>query len=718
MVGPIADLERAKISPYPASLILLALAVGATTLIGSLLSPGLVVQADEGSYLLNAAAIVGKLKYSALLSDYSSGYSLLLAPAFLLFSDLDRIYRCVLVINALAMMATPIAIFRLTTLLYPRLDSRWHVLAAAAAGFYGDVLALGQFALSENVLVPLYAWTLAFAAMALLREQRRIRSSILGGICAGSLLLVHARGGPMALAILVAATLPCIWRRELRPAISLLWISALAVAAAHLPLEYLAGKSAGHYPFASSMSQIIARVLPASAWFDAFRNLLGATAYAAIASMGMVILALRPAARTLLRTWRTSRQVDANGAIWLACLLGTFGCILTTAIWFTPPARLDHIIYGRYVLPTIVPLIGLGALSLALPPRERLVEIAWALSTSLTLLVLIAAALRYAPGVTPRFLNTVNVTALHSAFVVAGSSLNWWFVAGLFLVQCTLVYGLTMYRPAAGILAYAAVGIFLASFFTIKFTVPSRILYNQDRTIVADTSNFESTTGTPLCIAIDQTLSDWYRIDYATRLFRNIDASAIVDSSKCAHAFITSLKKPSRSVIGMRLISEESRFSMFGAPVGLFAESGSAVDAYARKHALPAMESLEPLPEKERMAKIIVEPFRHQIAVGEPLQLNIHLEHAGAQFVWSSSNRSPDPILLGARARAPDGSVFSTEYRARLSRVLHPGDTDDVAIEVGPFPEPGNWSIEVGVLQEGIAWFAGTRALKIDVTIR
>ena len=56
---------------------IVALIVGLVAMAGNLFHPGLSVEADEGSYLLNAAALAGELKHSALIFEYASGYSLL-----------------------------------------------------------------------------------------------------------------------------------------------------------------------------------------------------------------------------------------------------------------------------------------------------------------------------------------------------------------------------------------------------------------------------------------------------------------------------------------------------------------------------------------------------------------------------------------------------------------------------------------------------------------
>ena len=705
--------------PSARSLASVALCVAAATLLGSLLHPGLVVQADEGSFLLNAAAIAGKLRYSALLYDYASGYSFFLAPAFVLFSDFDHVYRATLLINALIVMATPFALYRLTTLLRPDIGSASHVLAAAAASCYSQVLVLGQFALSDNILVPLYAWSLAFAATALSRDEGRVRAAVYSGICAGCLVLVHPRGGPMALSILVACTLPCLRQRDLRLATLVLWLSAIVIVALHYPLEHLAGKSAEHQPFSWSASDILGRLGPRSAWFDAFRNAIGATTYAVVASLGFIVVALRVALVESISTFRVRPSCATPGAVWLACVLGLAACVLTTAIYFTPPIRLDQVVYGRYALPAVVPLVAVGALQfLAGNKAQRLADGAWALGVGGALIGSTALMLQHWPRTAPTAVMPLNIVGLYIPHVLTDTGINWGAVAIWFLAVGGIVHACCRSMPRLGVCLFIAINVCGAIYFTLAYTVPSRNFYASERHVIKAVREFERTTGVPLCVRVDRSLSDWHQMDFATRLFDRIDASASVDRVHCVHAVIAPLESPKLLETGMRLVAMESR-SPFGRiyPVGLFIETGATLETFARGRILPTIESGMPLPRFARNANVDVvgadgKPI--QLSPGQILEWTVLVNNPNPEIAWPSKE-SPYPVRLGARAQRIDGVGTPLEYRAELPHSLGPGDTVAIKIAIGPFSSPGHVGLTLGVLQEGVAWFSGDRNFDIEV---
>src|SRR5690606_388518 len=73
---------------------------------------GPVIQADEGSYLANAAALAGFENDFA--SSYSAGYSLLISPVFFSGAQPSTIWIAVKAINAGIYFLLALGVFRLT----------------------------------------------------------------------------------------------------------------------------------------------------------------------------------------------------------------------------------------------------------------------------------------------------------------------------------------------------------------------------------------------------------------------------------------------------------------------------------------------------------------------------------------------------------------------------------------------------------------------------
>jgi hypothetical protein len=693
---------------------IVALIVGLAAMVGNLFHPGLSVEADEGSYLLNAAALAGELKHSALIFEYASGYSLLLAPAFLLFDHFDRIYFCALVVNALLAAATPIAVFRLATILYPDAERRTRLLASAAAGLFAPSLVMTQYAMADNALVPLYAWALALSAGGLSRHGHRNIAMLLGGSCLGALVLVHVRGLPMAAGVLVGL-LPLFRFRELRRALLVLYGSTVAVALLHSPLEWLAGKSSAHPATGFTTAQILARFSSWQAWLGAFRTLIGASMYVVVASFGVIAFAMR---RPDAHVANANRHQDSTTClIWLACLLGLLACIATTAIFFAVPARLDHVVYGRYTLPAVVPLVSLGFLRLSarngITRKHAMAVIGFGVATIAAVALLLSD---WYPIPSPANLMPLNIVALYGALVPQPAGrISWLPIAVYFAGASAVVIAATRRKAWLGAAVFIALNLGVAAFFTCKFTLPGRLAYGRIDAVREVVRSFEDTTHERLCIGVDSSLSDWRRVDYTARFFDHLAESSTIDPTRCTHGVFKPITKGGVGE-SLALIAVDDRVARASDPAtGLFVEDGPALRKYARTHALPAEQDYLPLPPAARFSHVAIGDDGAgntlEIGPGETRELAVTVENTSQGFAWPSS-QSSYPVRAGARVLS--GPSAWKEARAPLPR-LKPGEAHEVRIRIGPFAQPGKARVEIGVLQEGVAWFDGSKVIEFDV---
>jgi hypothetical protein len=93
------------------------------------------------------------------------------------------------------------------------------------------------------------------------------------------------------------------------------------------------------------------------------RNLAGETWYLLVASfgiLGLLVLVEGPAIVGKLRRC----ELGAPSLSLILLLVATAGLLLVTAVWFVDPTRPDQIVYGRYIEPTVPPLLALGVVAL------------------------------------------------------------------------------------------------------------------------------------------------------------------------------------------------------------------------------------------------------------------------------------------------------------------------------------------------------------------
>jgi hypothetical protein len=679
----------------------------------SALITGPIFHHDEGSYLLNAAAIAGKLE-SGLVHGYYSGYSALLVPAYLLFGTFGAIYHYALLLNALLLASVPFALRRILRCVVPSAGATWHALGAAAATCQVALLTGSQQSISENLLIPLYAWLLAGGA-ALLVKRTRV-DAIVVGVLAGSLFLVHPRGATMALPALAALSLPGFRERSLRMPIALMWILAGATALLHVPLESLALKTSNSQIHTYSLSTLLHKLTSLGAWVQVAFNALGVFTYLAVATFGVVLLAWREIGASASMTLRRPlRIVDARDAVLLAAMLGLVASVFVTAVYFNTPGRADQLIYGRYALPTLIPVLAVGIVGLRGSMRGDATPVPawWAVAITLASIAVIALAFRFLPHPPSDTWVHVNVVDLYIPFTLAGR-VDWPTIGFYFCLIAFPLYSLCRVSSRAAAILFALVNVGVAAYVTSDMTFPSNALRARERQAEPFVRAFERATGTPVCISISPGVDAWHGIDYQNWLFDRIDESAVVDRSRCIRGVIAPLNAPSPRFPGYRLVSTD----LYN-PYGLFLAHSDALARFAATHALPPDDFPHALPESERTANVEITGLddRTRIRAGYAFAFDTRVTHAGGTVIWPA-RFDASPLLavrVAARLDPLDGGDAHVEFRADLPQSLGPGESAATTMVIGPISKPGRYRIEVGTVQEGVAWFERTKSFTITV---
>lgn len=676
----------------------------------SLFMAGPQVQADEGSYLLNAAMIAGRADAHPAYGYYS-GYSLLLLPAFLLQSQPASIYHIVLVINALLVASTPFALYRLTRGLWPDVAPRTHVIAALVASCYAPVLMLSQLAMSESALVPLYAWLLA-SGLGLLRYGRLATAATLGAL-AGFLFLVHPRGATMVAPTLLIFSLFALASRQHRRAMALAWLAAIAVAAVHGPLEQLAGRTqhSGGYSLRLMLDQLAAP----GAWRWLLFNLAGTTTEAVVTSCGVFVVAMRAIAAGLRSAWASGDYWRTpHAAVLLAGAAGMAVALIVTAAFFVPPERADQLAYGRYALPTLVPLLAIGLVRLHADRARRSRDLLWAIAAGLAGIAVSAWAFTELPTAAQTNWNFVNAIVLHLAQRLVPFGAPWTAIGACFIASTGALWLCLRHSPERGITALAGFNAIVFAVAWLTVTQPGSQDCAHERYVVDAAHAFASASGTRLCVSLDRGIDAWHRPDLGWRLFPQMARPA--DGAPCANARIQPLQW--RSVPGMRLVSVERPAPLGGgAPIGLFVETGPALDAFANAYALPPLDALEAFPVADRHADVAIEypaaPL-WRTTVGAALDLRLRVTNRSGRVLGDGdADLLPYPVLAGARVEV-DGKMRN--FRANLPQPLAPGQSTYMTLRVGPLDRPGRYPIHVGILQEFVDWFGGGVDAVIEVT--
>lgn len=133
-----------------------------------------------------------------------------------------------------------------------------------------------------------------------------------------------------------------------------------------------------------------------------------------------------------------------------------------------------------------------------------------------------------------------------------------------------------------------------------------------------------------------------------------------------------------------------------------------------------------PLPENGFVAQLtLVEPPA-KLRAGQKETVQVRVKNASQVFWWARGgeiNQRPDNMFYlaaGNRWLKPDGAlVTNMDGRYGIPTNLKPGEETEVPLGITAPNEPGEYLLEVDLLQEQVAWFSdkGSPTARAKVTV-
>lgn len=328
---------------------------------------GPMIQADEGSYLANAAALAGFP--NDLAGSYTAGYSLLLAPAYWFASTPEGVWTGVKAINAALFFILVTCLWFIAKIFSPNSSQTRLVGAVTLVSLYPMWVVLAGYSFAQIAFVPFFL--VVFIALSKAVENGWPTWFFLG-VAAGFLYWIH----PTAVAVLIALVLSCTFLAVKRHAfieyvvlLATLSVMLLFYKYEFTPWLYERMTISGnppylHYP---SFSRMIAPLFSFNGIAELAFRLSGHVFYLILGTAGLIGVGLFTlSSRMLISTHEIYKeQALFHRAIGIFLWLSILGLIALSALLFsaTPEAqRLDHWMYGRYVEGVIAPILLAGAL--------------------------------------------------------------------------------------------------------------------------------------------------------------------------------------------------------------------------------------------------------------------------------------------------------------------------------------------------------------------
>jgi len=326
----------------------------------SLPRTGPVVIADEIGYLLNARFISGGAAGDlATTTFYRGGYSLLIAPLFLLDMGPVRLYISILALNA----AVAAAIFPLMYVLLGKLftlSTRARLAAAFASACTPSLMVSGGFATSDAVLPTLVVALVALLLHVCTRPplvRASVPALVMFAAVAALAWTTHARGQLVVMAVVVVVLGRRFFgvgsRMRLHLTITVALTGVLVLAGTSLNRDLastLYSRSGSDLPPVSEILDADALVT-IGAGSGQIWSLLVTTG--GLAMVGLVVL------------WLRGRDLLGSHSLGAAMTLAILGIVGASALGFGDVTAESYSIYSRYVDMFAPLLVGIGCAGVA-----------------------------------------------------------------------------------------------------------------------------------------------------------------------------------------------------------------------------------------------------------------------------------------------------------------------------------------------------------------
>jgi|SRR4029453_8883251 hypothetical protein len=133
-----------------------------------------------------------------------------------------------------------------------------------------------------------------------------------------------------------------------------------------------------------------------------------------------------------------------------------------------------------------------------------------------------------------------------------------------------------------------------------------------------------------------------------------------------------------------------------------------------------------PLPENGYKGELAIEEAPTKLRVGQKERILVKVRNASNVFWWARGGETNDRsdnkfyIAIGNKWRDKDGKLLTEmDDRLGISRDMKPGEEVELPLTVTAPQEPGEYILEVDLVQEQVAWFSdkGSPTAKTKVTV-
>lgn len=313
---------------------------------------------DEIGYLAKAAFFSGKSIDAA--SSYHAGYSVLLAPLFLITTDISKIWTGIAALNAALWTGSLFMLYRLIPLLHPSAQPREILAGIAGVATYPVWATLTGYAFPSPLVVSISLLSLLLLNWLI---EGGWRSPTALSVCAGLIFWAHPTGLAIitALAITIAITAPRANRFKIL--LKYLFITGVLVIAYKAMIHSWINQAmtpAGFQPIShyKTYTEVLEKLTDPAVIGRSALRLMGELSYLIISTLGVFVVG----AWSLLKSLKNG-LASTQAALSFCSLAMLMGIALMAALQletFELANDIQHWQYGRYIDAALPPILAIG----------------------------------------------------------------------------------------------------------------------------------------------------------------------------------------------------------------------------------------------------------------------------------------------------------------------------------------------------------------------
>lgn len=389
---------------------------------------GPTIQPDEGNYLANAAAIAGYRNDFA--SNFFAGYSIILAPAFLIAKIPSEIWAVVRAINAMLFACSVFVLFLLAKYFSPTSTVCRRYASVVVVSLYPAWIIMAGYSSAQVAFTPVFLLMLVVYIKAINSGGASVW--LLLGLLSGFLFWVHPTGIAPIIAIICSAFYVAYKHKSYGVFVLLLLVIINMIFFYQEGMSWLVHERMNtsglilnsKYP---SVAQFFFPLLSLTGIKEVVARIAGQVFYISLGTMGLFGVGLYSLKPHLMEGGNAStKRVIQERAVAIFIWLSLIGLILITALLFTEKdeaLRLDEWMHGRYIEVVLGPILLAGVLHFSTKKLLWTVPVAifctWVLSSEMG---------------DHNLLLKVNIPAFWQAYFIDEQNVWGWLTGGIMVV--------------------------------------------------------------------------------------------------------------------------------------------------------------------------------------------------------------------------------------------------------------------------------------------